>query len=211
MPRGVSALPSLQRPLTDMCDCTPRGAWVCFCGISLLDLLPHRCVFVPSTHSPVDWELPHPRAESFLSFLPLDLRASGSISRGEEFQSCPFLLVTLPCSVAHPGRSPRMGFWDSGGQRGGFHGTRTGKASPRQGACNQEGSGRVFKPCDVSYVFLADGPRAWGTRGGLGEVGEAGPGLLAVSVGPLVLMGLHLKNTLLQSQNLANLLPSLSS
>lgn len=69
----------------------------------------------------------------------------------------------------------------------------------------------MFKPCDVSYVFLADGPRAWGARGGLGEVGEAGPGLLAVSVGPLVLMGLHLKNTLLQSQNLANLPPSLSS
>lgn len=42
-------------------------------------------------------------------------------------------------------------------------------------------------------------------------MGEAGPSLLAVSVGPLVLMGLRLNNMLLQSQNLANFPPVLSS
>ena len=144
----------------------------------------------------------------------------------------PSFLWTLGLQVAFLGEknpkvvpsslSPSPAAWHTqGGHPGWVSGTLVGRelgfVEPEQARLPQgrepptrRALGWCLNPWDVSHLFLAGGPRAWGTRGGLGGVGEAGPSLMAVCVGPLVLMGFHLKNMLLQSQNLANLLPILS-
>lgn len=54
-----------------------------------------------------------------------------------------------------------MGFWDPGGQRGGFllNQNRQGFPQGREHA-TRRALGWCLNLCDVSYVFLADGPRA---------------------------------------------------
>lgn len=94
MPHPGSGPPSLQRPFTGMCCSRWLGEpglafmgflfWTCFC----------TCVCTPYT-LPSSRGGPHVQ-EPFLLCLPLDTRASGRVSRGEESESCPLPLPRCP-------------------------------------------------------------------------------------------------------------------
>lgn len=88
------------------------GVWVCVGG----------CV---CTHSVLPSRLGAPQGQESLLFLPLDTKAPGRVSRGEESETCPFPLP--PC------HRPTAAWHTQGGHLEGVSGTLAG----RDGVLNQ--------------------------------------------------------------------------